>query len=634
MEAETPLSEVSQADDETDTLEAPSGGGGAHSNAADFGVLSIRGLSTGALSSAALSSAGALSTAGDECFYQNSPTQLSAHESNSSFQEEGTEAVESGLLTNSSFQESRESSDSAFESPPPPPLSQSVSSPTQPTNPLASSALRSMASSPTISTRPLSPLRVHSPPPPPPHRSAKRPVARRSTKLQSAFARFMGKDAPDADLWAVDLREIEAGPPRLEVGGRGDVLLAYEEQPTTIIAHSLNTPDYKRALRAHLDNHLISRAAAAEPLAQTLELQLISPQQTHVRHRFADVDDQGGVLCKFVCQAYWATQFAAVRSAYCGGDGDGDYLKSLATAQPWNAQGGKSGATFLKSADGRFVCKQITRTELQMFLEYAPQYFEYLSKTLFHGAASLLVKVLGVYQIGSHNRITGKRVMEQVVVMENLFHERRISRAFDLKGSTRSRYTHVSKPPADGAILKPDAAASNAASNGASPGAAAVSLDDRAAEAAGAIVDDDEPDCGADVPVLLDENFTEACNGRPFPLRDVAKMRFDAAVSNDTAFLSAINVVDYSILAGFDETRGEVVCGVIDYFRQYDMAKKMERMGKSVGMIAGQAEPTVIQPPNYRQRFRAAMERYFMTVPDSWTLFRAPGKQHEPRGLL
>jgi hypothetical protein len=29
-----------------------------------------------------------------------------------------------------------------------------------------------------------------------------------------------------------------------------------------------------------------------------------------------------------------------VRGAYCGGVGDGDYLKSLATAAPWNAQGG------------------------------------------------------------------------------------------------------------------------------------------------------------------------------------------------------------------------------------------------------------------------------------------------------
>lgn len=44
----------------------------------------------------------------------------------------------------------------------------------------------------------------------------------------------------------------------------------------------------------------------------------------------------------------------------------------------------------------------------------------------------------------------------------------------------------------------------------------------------------------------------------------------------------------------------------------------MERMGKSVGMIAGQAEPTIIQPPQYRKRFSLAMERYFMTIPDKW----------------
>ena len=30
------------------------------------------------------------------------------------------------------------------------------------------------------------------------------------------------------------------------------------------------------------------------------------------------------------------------------------------------------------------------------------------------------------------------------------------------------------------------------------------------------------------------------------------------------------------------------------------------------------AEPTVIQPPQYRKRFQNAMERYFMTVPDKW----------------
>lgn len=143
------------------------------------------------------------------------------------------------------------------------------------------------------------------------------------------------------------------------------------------------------------------------------------------------------------------------------------------------------------------------------------------------------------------------------------------------------------------------------------------------------------------------------------------------AVQNDTSFLSIVNVVDYSILVGFDEDSHEIVVGIIDYLRQvggrslfnivchyhrhhiyissallcflflssrcftisftshfsfsclthhtqYDFVKRMERMGKSVGMLAGQAEPTIIQPSQYRKRFTNAMERYFMTVPDKW----------------
>ena len=58
----------------------------------------------------------------------------------------------------------------------------------------------------------------------------------------------------------------------------------------------------------------------------------------------------------------------------------------------------------------------------------------------------------------------------------------------------------------------------------------------------------------------------------------------------------------------------------LDYMRQYDIVKRMERMGKSVGMLTGQAEPTIIQPPMYKKRFNAAMERYFMSIPDKWLL--------------
>lgn len=46
---------------------------------------------------------------------------------------------------------------------------------------------------------------------------------------------------------------------------------------------------------------------------------------------------------------------------------------------------------------------------------------------------------------------------------------------------------------------------------------------------------------------------------------------FHKAVQNDTLFLSIINVVDYSILVGFDENTHEIVVGIIDYMRQVSL---------------------------------------------------------------
>ena len=46
---------------------------------------------------------------------------------------------------------------------------------------------------------------------------------------------------------------------------------------------------------------------------------------------------------------------------------------------------------------------------------------------------------------------------------------------------------------------------------------------------------------------------------------------FHKAVQNDTLFLSIVNVVDYSILVGFDENTHEVVVGIIDYMRQVNI---------------------------------------------------------------
>ena len=94
---------------------------------------------------------------------------------------------------------------------------------------------------------------------------------------------------------------------------------------------------------------------------------------------------------------------------------------------------------------------------------------------------------------------------------------------------------------------------------------------------------------------------------------------FPNAISQDTLFLSIINVIDYSILVGIDEERMELVVGIIDFMRQYDILKQMERVGKSLPMVVGSEAPTIIQPPLYKARFTTAMERYFMTVPNKWT---------------
>lgn len=44
-------------------------------------------------------------------------------------------------------------------------------------------------------------------------------------------------------------------------------------------------------------------------------------------------------------------------------------------------------------------------------------------------------------------------------------------------------------------------------------------------------------------------------------------------------------------------------------------------MVKKAGMLGGGQgkTPTIISPENYRDRFIAAMHRYFLQVPDRWT---------------
>jgi len=77
---------------------------------------------------------------------------------------------------------------------------------------------------------------------------------------------------------------------------------------------------------------------------------------------------------------------------------------------------------------------------MDAFVKFAPSYFEYMSQAFFHELPTVLAKILGFYQIGSKNPVTGKTMKMDVLVMENLFYNRKTTRIFDLKGSMRNRH--------------------------------------------------------------------------------------------------------------------------------------------------------------------------------------------------
>ncbi|CAK9099379.1 1-phosphatidylinositol-3-phosphate 5-kinase FAB1A (Phosphatidylinositol 3-phosphate 5-kinase) (FYVE finger-containing phosphoinositide kinase) (PIKfyve) (Phosphatidylinositol 3-phosphate 5-kinase type III) (PIPkin-III) (Type III PIP kinase) (Protein FORMS APLOID AND BINUCLEATE CELLS 1A) [Durusdinium trenchii] len=138
--------------------------------------------------------------------------------------------------------------------------------------------------------------------------------------------------------------------------------------------------------------------------------------------------------------------------------------------------------------------------------------------------------------------------------------------------------------------------------------------------------------------VLMDRNFQNYTNGLPLPLSEEAKALLVQAVQNDTEMLLSNDIVDYSMLLGipkaapervkFDDTneatasaenerggQGVIKLGLIDFLQEYNYKKMIESSVKRAGMLAGQLEPTVIDPGAYRSRFLRALDRYFVAVP-------------------
>lgn len=150
-----------------------------------------------------------------------------------------------------------------------------------------------------------------------------------------------------------------------------------------------------------VDSDLIHK----EKMLRTASMEVLTPREKRdVKVAFTDPCQSSKVEFRVTC--YYAKQFDALRKKCCGGDFD--YIRSMSRCRKWGAHGGKSNVFFAKTMDDRFVVKQVTSTEKISFLDFAPQYFNYLTESLNSGSPTCLAKIVGVYRVGNTSTTSTK----------------------------------------------------------------------------------------------------------------------------------------------------------------------------------------------------------------------------------
>jgi len=310
----------------------------------------------------------------------------------------------------------------------------------------------------------------------------------------------------------------------------------HEAEPSSLISYLLSSPSYQHFL---------------------------SSSDRDTKHFKLEMSDGS---TKFYCCSYFTAEFHQLRKLIL--QDEILFIQSLSECSRWEAMGGKSGLSFYKTTDDRFVLKQLSRFEYQSFLDVFPQYCQYLQQSIESGQKTLLGKIVGVYQVGFKNSTTGTGMRMEFLIMENLFYNKNVSKSYDLKGSVRNRL----------------------------------------------IPEND----GQEGTVLLDENLLRVSCESPLYVNQLDKDLLMNAIRRDSAFLTSQHMMDYSLLVGICDEDNSLVVGIIDYIRQYDWNKKIETMVKEIkssGVFGGQAKtPTVIPPSRYKGRFEEAMNRYFSVV--------------------
>lgn len=215
-----------------------------------------------------------------------------------------------------------------------------------------------------------------------------------------------------------------------------------------------------------------TRGCFGKVLAQTPEEILLGHDGHDVVVTSNGQGRDGHAQLKVTC--LWATHFHALRQLCLGSQRA--FVESMAMSHGWSTSGGKSGSTFERSDDRRFVIKQVSRSEFQAFTRNSLAYFDHMREVmcgnidtreavLLDGSSSgphiirrrrpsFLLRIVGAYEVSVTftpsprdsqgvllPRPPPKRSYQRnVFVMENLWYGTEVPDGlkFDLKGLARN----------------------------------------------------------------------------------------------------------------------------------------------------------------------------------------------------
>ncbi|KAL1196012.1 putative 1-phosphatidylinositol-3-phosphate 5-kinase FAB1D [Cardamine amara subsp. amara] len=225
------------------------------------------------------------------------------------------------------------------------------------------------------------------------------------------------------------------------------------------------------------------------------------------------------------------------------------FLNSIKMQKGWNAKGGKSKTSFVKTMDEIFVIKEITQKDYRHFVDdIGVKYFDYLEKCRESNEPTCIAKIFGIYKVKNHLNKT-----KYWIVMENITAGKGNNTVYDIKGKL---------------------------------GRNVVDTEDQQR-------------------VRFEEEFIMDVKNHSLYINQASKEVLQRALLNDTKFLKDVNVMDYSLLVWIDNETQQMHCGVIDYLGSYDFAKMLECFVKSllIACVCNDQLPTVVKPTTYQSRF-------------------------------